>query len=923
MSKIENLNFTQANLIINNIKTKLHAKSDEVKERIKIFFQEVNFNEMSVEEKTNYFVEILTSLNKEYYTYDNPLISDDDYDILRDEYLAVLAPKHEFFKKIGEAEIQEEAKNKESFFRKEEHDRAKYGIPEGSLNKARKESHSQFVKDLEEFGDTKTISDKMDGITVVISYTPNKEEAYEEIEDMFSFHEEYVKASNKNAKEKTNLLNYIKQQKLKLFKHVEETPDNHLVAYKVMSRGDGSVGENITINAINFKGLINSIPYSELKVYHDNPEQLKVFVRAEAVVTRTDFKGLPYKNQRNAVALHRGQDGKNTEHITMYAFDTSAIDTKEKNLISLPKSKQFKWLENQKFNVPFNKTVETTKEIEEEIEKRFIQRENEEIEYLIDGMVIDAEEKGKFVGNKPKGAIAYKPNPEVGYGICEEIIMTVGRTGNITPVMKLEEPILISGSEVQYISLANIDRMKEIRPKKGGVYGIVKSGEVIPYVKSNEAVSGIVETLEAFVIEDILETSILAKADKEKLFDIYQANEIEKIFNKNMEKDLATTIDNFLKEILKDKYEKALEKTSFQEDIKKVINKWSEKGNQIIAETLENEISYPTNCPCCGSELSRKSKVLVKCLNKGCEDKVLAQYTFFAKKLTDNIGPGIVKQLYNNGTLKSYADFFKIKKEDFMIGDTNEFIGGWKETSIENFLSAVNNIKKSKDKDFLSSLFFENIGETVFQKLFQKIPFTELKEILSTMKEPIQEVESYLDLPKEKFLKQLKSENHPYFDLIKRLSEVEDWGVKRIIGFINTWIEEEDQINELLSSIEIIPTEILTANFDLTVCITGSIDYVPDYIQGKSKRNDLTAFIKGIGGKVAGSVSKNTQFLISDSPATSDKFKTATSLGVPIVTSKEFFETIPAGETRNYEEIMNDLAFNKSPAPKQKNQNLM
>jgi len=882
------INLKQASLIIKSVLNIYKIQPEELKKDLPDIRDIITeLEKLEKKEIIEQLERTIHLLNEFYYKHDKPLVEDDIYDTLKEDFLEILDPDNKLLQKVGEDKSKEETE-KLRFFPESKHE-----IVAGSQNKVKYSEKEKFEEQIKDFNTKVTISDKMDGITLVTTYTKDKEKGRRYIKELFEKHLEYVEKSNKNKREKTKLKEYILSQKEKILKRIEEVKEENYFPYKIITRGDGEIGEDRTINAIDMKGVVFEINKNEIET-EEEKDNIELIIRSEAVIKFEDFESMPYKNPRNGVAALSNQLGKFRDKITTIPFEKIIHNTKTDELTNPDREEMFEWLKKQGFENPYYETFTDSKEMRKSIEKRLVQRTNGEIPYLIDGLVLSIDsaeirEEMGMVGKKPKGEFAFKPDPERAIGEIEEIEFTVGKTGNITPVAKFKEPVPISGSEITFVSLANENIMKEISPEKGSLVEVVKRGEVIPKIEKNLKTEPITQKIEELIVEKIIENKKISIKQIKEVNKKYQEGELHKLFNKNIKKDLKTTIRVFLKELLGEgEFDKLIE-NGFEEIINDFVEK--NKNNKIIEEVEEKRIKFIKNCPSCGSELSKDGEVLIKCLSKNCRGKHIAQLTFFAQNLTKEIGEGKIKQLYDLGMLKTYADFFKIKKDDFK--KEGEYIEGWSDRSIDIFINAVNSIKNSQDKDFFASLFFENIGSTKFLGLFQKISFEEMKEQLFELTEKIPEEYSEISST-EKFIKKLEEDNYEHIKIVKEISKVEGWGAIGITRLINLFIEEKEELKELLSIINLKATEkVKTLDKQLSIVITGSIDYIPEYIEkadGSSKRKKLTNYIKSLGHKCPGSVSKTTTCLVSDDVSTTGKFEKAIKLGIPILTSEKFIE---------------------------------
>ncbi len=248
------------------------------------------------------------------------------------------------------------------------------------------------------------------------------------------------------------------------------------------TRGDGSVGEDISQNV----KTIKSIP---LKV--DSKEQFEV--RGEIFMPNKSFNKLNeqrekenqplFANPRNAAAGSvRQLDSSIAASRELDAFIYMYVSESE----SLLHSDTLEQLKNLKFKV--NNESRKCKDIDEVISfiNEYTAKRNI-LGYEIDGIVIKVNEKEKYdqigyTAKSPKWAIAYKfPAEEVSTRL-KEITFQVGRTGNITPVAELE-PVRVAGTIVSRATLHNYDYITEKDIRINDIVYVKKAGDIIPEVK--------------------------------------------------------------------------------------------------------------------------------------------------------------------------------------------------------------------------------------------------------------------------------------------------------------------------------------------------------------------------------------------------------------------------------------------------------
>ncbi|WP_227396850.1 NAD-dependent DNA ligase LigA [Jeotgalibacillus aurantiacus] len=251
------------------------------------------------------------------------------------------------------------------------------------------------------------------------------------------------------------------------------------------TRGDGSVGEDITANL----KTIRSIPL-RLK----NP--LSIEVRGEAFMPKSSFVKLneekekreeaAFANPRNAAAGSLRQlDPRIAASRNLDIFLYGIGDPGETGINSQSEGMQLLNENGLKTN-PERKTCGTIEEVIDYVNSWVEKRA--ELQYDIDGIVIKVDslsqqEELGFTAKSPRWAIAYKFPAEEVITILHDIELSIGRTGVLTPTAILE-PVRVAGTTVQRASLHNEDLIREKDIRLGDHVIVKKAGDIIPEVVS-------------------------------------------------------------------------------------------------------------------------------------------------------------------------------------------------------------------------------------------------------------------------------------------------------------------------------------------------------------------------------------------------------------------------------------------------------
>ena len=247
---------------------------------------------------------------------------------------------------------------------------------------------------------------------------------------------------------------------------------------RALTRGTGTVGEDVTHNALTIGGIVKQLP-----------SDFTGEVRGECIIKRAMFNKInaerlaagqkPFKNPRNAAAGGLSQKDSSIcaeRHLSFIAYN--CLSDNEIPFLS----QRFEFLMQQGFEVvPYEITSST--EVEYLIQTKFYQ--GKDFGFDTDGVVISANNLGKFEqemgfkDNRPCFATAWKWQAETKTSRVLAIDWQVGRTGKIVPVLRIE-PVELSGATVTSVSLYNADFIIKYQITVGCVISIMRSGEVIP-----------------------------------------------------------------------------------------------------------------------------------------------------------------------------------------------------------------------------------------------------------------------------------------------------------------------------------------------------------------------------------------------------------------------------------------------------------
>jgi len=238
---------------------------------------------------------------------------------------------------------------------------------------------------------------------------------------------------------------------------------------QAITRGDGKVGEDITLNAIQMKGV---------------PTTLSGFsgsLRGEIVLLKSDHAEYfpDYANPRNAASgISKRYDGKGCEHLSVFFYQV--VDGWD----FATESEQLLWLTRKGLQVPEWSVVENPVDVW----AHYQQGHRDTLDYDIDGLVVRVEDLAKqtSLGDKdgrPRGAVAFKFAPAAKETTLRRIDWQVGGTGRLTPVGHFD-PVNLMGATVSQASLYNQKYILEIGANLGSRVLVARANDVIPRIMS-------------------------------------------------------------------------------------------------------------------------------------------------------------------------------------------------------------------------------------------------------------------------------------------------------------------------------------------------------------------------------------------------------------------------------------------------------
>jgi DNA ligase (NAD+) len=531
-----------------------------------------------------------------------------------------------------------------------------------------------------------------------------------------------------------------------------------------ITRGDGSVGEDVTLNVRTVRSVPLSIPKEKLKKA-GIPADFEV--RGELLMPTASFKKINEERERNGLPTFANP--RNFTAGTVRQLDSNI--TAERRLDYFPyillqngrtyfdhHSKTLAALEAAGFKVnPNHKLVRSMDEAWAFIQKWEEKRDS--LPYEIDGIVIKVDRASLqdelgFTGKAPRWAIAYKYAARAGITKLESVRWQVGRTGKLTPVAELV-PVAIGGTTVRNATLHNVDEIERLGIKIGDWVQVERGGDVIPKV--------------AKVIDD----------------------------------------------------------------------RDHPRG--------ETEIEIPEKCPVCGNKVVRtEGEVDYRCVNANCPAKLSGTILHFASRGVMNIdgmGDALVTQLTERGLVKNVADIYKLTKDNLL---SLERMG---DKSAQNILDEIEASKKLLLERVIYGLGIRMVGERTAQFLaehfgsmeaFEKAGVEELQDVNEVGPRIAESIVEFFSIAANR-------------KLVDRLREA---------GLTLTG-QKKQRGTKLAGK---------------TFVLTGTLAHFT--------RDEAKQMIEDAGGKVTGSVSKKTDYVVAGADAGS-KLDKAKELAVAVINEKE------------------------------------
>jgi len=534
-----------------------------------------------------------------------------------------------------------------------------------------------------------------------------------------------------------------------------------------ITRGDGTVGEDATLNVRTVRSVPLTIPAKTLAKASLPPD---FEVRGELLMPLAAFQRM--NDEREQQGLPKFANPRNATAGTVRVLEPNITASRRLDFFSYlllangrtifeRHSETLKALQTAGFKVnPNHRLVRSLDEVWAFINEWESKRDS--LPYEIDGIVIKVDrialqEELGYTGKAPRWAIAYKFAARSGVTQIEDILVQVGRTGKLTPVAALK-PVSIGGTTVSRATLHNMDEIERLGVRIGDWVSVERGGDVIPKVVK--------------VLED------------------------------------------------------------------------KPRGTR--------RFHMRERCPVCGGHVVRaEGEADHRCVNANCPAKLRESIRHFASRgvmKIEGMGDALVNQLVETGMVKDVADIYDLTEEKLL---TLERMG---KKSAQNILDEIKNSKKLPLERVIYGLGIRFVGERTAQFLAEA--FGSMDALMKASEDELQQV--------NEIGPRVSASIREFFDEPKNIALVE-----RLREADLTFKGHKKQRATTLAG--------------KTFVLTGTLE--------RHTRDEAKKLIEDAGGRVSGSVSKKTDYMVAGAEAGS-KLDKAHELGVTVIGEKEMEELV-------------------------------
>lgn len=529
------------------------------------------------------------------------------------------------------------------------------------------------------------------------------------------------------------------------------------------TRGDGEVGEDVTVNLRTLHSVPKRIPVDPTS---ERPTPEYLVVRGEVFFPLDKFEQLNatraalgeplYMNPRNTAAgsLRQLDPAKTAERpLRLYCYDVIGAGG-----VDIPATQWDRLTFLQAYGFPVSQDNQLCTNLEEVVQayEGWIERRNR-INYEVDGVVVKINDRRLadglgFVGKDPRGAIALKFPAQEKTTHLIDVQVNVGRTGVLAPAAVLE-PVEIGGVIVRNATLHNYDEIRRKDIRIGDRVLIKRAGDVIPYV-----VGPVVE----------------------------------------------------------------------------------------VRDGSERQITPPLLCPACGEPVvSFPGEVAVYCENVSCPAQLIRRVEYFVSRGAMDInsfGTQTAALLFDQDMIHDVADIYYLDRERLLA------LEGYKAKKVDNLLAGIEASKNQSPERVLTALGIRFVGNVVAALLIRALGG--IDAIAQATGEELEKIEGIGPQTAMSVVTWFGNERNR--QVVEKLRRA---GLKLVEDRVP--VEQSEQVFS-----------------GLTFVITGTLPTL--------SREEATVLIERAGGKVTGSVSRKTDYVLAGEAAGSKLVK-ANELGIPII----------------------------------------
>ena len=289
------------------------------------------------------------------------------------------------------------------------------------------------------------------------------------------------------------------------------------------------------------------------------------------------------------------------------------------------------------------------------------------------------------------------------------------------------------------------------------------------------------------------------------------------------------------------------------------------KANMIIPQIAENKtrsgmVEIPKTCPTCGGATEVRQIADAKalyCTNPDCQAKKIKSFTLFVSRDAMNmegLSEATLEKFIAKGFIHEFADLFKLEQYAEEIKEME----GFGEKSYKNLIASVDKARNTTLPRLIYALGIQNIG-VANAKMLAKQYHYHLEELQAASAEDLAGIDGIGEVIANSIAEYFANEKNQQL-------------IQNLLAEVTVEVPEENTNAQIFEG--------------MTFCITGSVEHF-------ANRNEVKAVIEERGGKVTGSVTGKTHYLINnDTTSNSSKNKKAKELNIPIISEEDFIKML-------------------------------